>query len=129
MIDVIRSDHNHDEYVRARNSLENRGFFYFPCDVDDSLKLHDAELAVWKNERTNKYRITGNKLWTIMEVDGEQFYSPIVERVKRVDSRRGYSAIGELRESEERQEKANARLTEDIAYNLGKDTRKMVKNL
>lgn len=128
-IEIVRSDSDYDEYVRARNHLENRGFFYFSCNVDDWLKQHDDGLAIWKNSRTNKYRVTGDKLWTIMEFDGVELDYRIVERVKRVDSRRGYSAIAELRENDEAQERAFERATDDIAYNLAKDTRRMVSRM
>lgn len=128
-IEIVRPDIVHDSYVQARNSLENRGFFYCPNYIDDALKQHDEELALWRNERTNKYRITGDNLWTIMEVDGREVYSSLVERVKRIDSRAGYSAIAELRKSDEARERANTALTEDIAYNLAKDTRKAVNSL
>lgn len=129
MIEIIREDIAYDSYVIARNRLENGGFFYYPCKVDDWLKEHDEELAIWKNSRTNKCRVVGSNLWTITEFDSSELDYRIVERVKRIDSRRGYSAIAELRESDNAREKAQEKLTDDIAYNLAKDTRKIVNRL
>lgn len=129
MIEVVRPDIAYDSYLQARNRLENGGFFYYPCAVDDWLKEHDEELAIWKNERTNRCRVTGHNLWTIMEFDGHELDYRIVDRMKRIDSRAGWSAIAELRKADAAREKAQERLTEDIAYNFGKDVRSAVKSL
>lgn len=129
MLEIIRPDYDHDELVQSLNRLERIGFFHFSCDVERHLQEHDYGLTIWRNYRTNKYRVCDERYWTIHEFDGHELDSRIVTRIKGIDSHAGYSAIQTLREADERREKANAGLTEDIAYNLAKDTRKAVNSL
>ncbi|MUT66014.1 hypothetical protein [Paenibacillus sp. NEAU-GSW1] len=129
MLEIVREDYHFDTVVMSRNHLENRGFFPYPCQVEDWLKEHDTDLEVWKNARTNKYRIVGVDYWTIMEIDAWQLSYGIVEHIKRIDSRRGYRAINELNAADERHDRNQQNLLEDIGYNLAKDTRKMVSTM
>jgi hypothetical protein len=129
MLQIIREDYHYDTVVISRNHLENRGFFPYECKVDEWLKEHDPDLSVWKNSRTNRYRIVGIEFHTIMEVDEWQMNYGIVEHIKKIDSRRGYSAAKELDDSDERVKIDGERRMEDLGYNLAKDTRKIVANL
>jgi hypothetical protein len=129
MLTVVREDYHYDTVVISRNHLENRGFFPYECKVDEWLKEYDSDLSVWKNSRTNRYRIVGIEYHTIMEIDEWQLNGGIVEHIKKIDSRNGWSAAKELDDSDERVKIGVERRMDDLAYQLAKDTRKIVANL
>ena len=129
MLEVVRDDFHFDTEVMARNHLENRGFFPYPCQVEQWLKEYDGDLEIWKNARLNKYRVVGVGYWTIMEFDEWRLNYGIVEHIKKIDSRRGYRAIEEIETAEATHDRDQEKLLDDVGYNLAKDTKRIVQNL
>ena len=129
-MEIIREDFFYDNDVQNRNHLENRGFFPFPeCHIIPSLQNYDENLDIWKNPRTGMLRIIDHSYHTIMEIHPFQVHEGTVEHIKRIDSRNGYRAIKEIEKAELKMQMDQSKLTEDISYNLAKDTKQIVQSL
>lgn len=129
-MEIVREDYFYDNNVQNRNHLENRGFFYYPeCPITPALKNYDENLDIWKSPRTGQLRIIDNTYHTIMEISPSQEHHGTVEHIKRIDSRKGYRAIEEIERAELKMEIDQRKKTEDISFNLAKDTKKIVQSL
>ena len=128
MLQVIREDFLHDSEVRARQSLEMQGFFLYPdAHITPALKAYDENLDVWRNERNGRYRIVDHTCHTIMEFPWHELTDAKVEHIKRIDVRNGYRAAAVMEQADLKREHEEQRRMEDMAYNLGKDTVKLVR--
>jgi hypothetical protein len=128
-MEIIREDYHFDTMVIARNHLENRGFAPYSCQVEQWLQEYDPDLAIWWNARDNKFRVVDSEYWTVMEFEPWQLSYGIVNHVKRIDSRRGFNAVDEVERNDNRMQREQDKLIEDVSYNLAQDGRKYISNL
>lgn len=100
--------------------------------VEERLQEYDPTLYVMYNPETNEHLVMDGVLdiavMRVPQIGFEFLDSRVVERIKQIHTQNGFSAGWELQESENRRLREQERQTEDIAYNMGKDMERAVKN-
>jgi hypothetical protein len=101
--------------------------------VQEQLQAYDKDLYImWKSE-DNTWLIMDDIMNTaIMKIPQQGFEtldSRIVTHIKKIHTVTGFNASWEIQQADERREREEERIQDDMIYNMGKDTHKEVRSL